>query len=98
MLILFIKIIEYLRRGNRDQTLKVSGAKAMIIEIRNTFFNHIGKLGRQIQQLPREFGTYKIQMLPGESTEQAGRRAGIKVSSYKTIVYLSAGIKNTLES
>ena len=46
----------------------------MKVENRNTLFQKIGKLRKRISLVPKHVKTYEVQMLPGETIDQARQR------------------------
>ena len=72
----------------------------MKIENRNTLRHKIGKLRKSISLVPKHLKTYEVQLLPGETIDQARRRLrdkGMKMPTRKLVVYLPADAERTLE-
>lgn len=49
----------------------------------------IEKLGKFKEMIPLPSSPYKVQLLPGESIEEARRRVGAKVHHRRSVVYLA---------
>lgn len=65
----------------------------MTIETLNTFGHYVANLFTKIIHKPLYMRSYTVQLLPGETVEQASRREGKKVSSHKNVVYQSANAR-----
>lgn len=64
---------------------------AMTIQTLNTIGHYIRKLFTKIIHKPL-MRSYTVQLLPGETIEQAFRREGEKASLYKNVIYQSANV------
>jgi hypothetical protein len=65
----------------------------MTIETLNTFAHYAAKLFTKIIHKSLSMKSYTVQLLPGETIEQASRREGKKMSSHRKVVYRSANAR-----
>ncbi len=71
----------------------------MKVENRNTLLQKIGKLRKRMSIVPKHMRTCEVQLLPGETIEQARQRLqenGMKMPARKLVVYLPADTGHTL--